>query len=489
MRIRNNKASKNISMPEVEIEVETESPRAKRAKRVKENKHSKMPKKEITSEVEELTSEDKVIAPKSRRLKRSKTANTESVQEVLPVEESNESFSAFELNKNESNNESDTEATGTTGGWTEVSVDTEKSAVSQRRVRQRRSGRVSTDVVMESENEAESVDLSNAESILATTPTTRKKRTRRSVTESSALKPREKVNKEREEKTANSDMFNFFSVDDDDDDDIVPEEKVEEETFTFFNDIKGDEDVRMVLDAPETVNENDNVGKFKDIEFPDIRKPEEPKEPEESEEIEVSEEIAMTSENNIGSECVVTDTETEFKAETEVKSNAEAETKTETEKKVIAPEKKLISRLEEAAKIYNTKDSGVYSEDITIKYYDEESLGVTVDDNGILSMPNAYVYVNGVKVAWDNVNETRVSKKDVIELDLGVGLTIPEGYELQIAGAKNLEDKYGLKLIEQNKRIVRQAALFPIVVRLSAIKDLAYIQKYRSIIKARLVAV
>ena len=466
MRIRGNKASRNIPMPEVEIEVETESSRAKRAKRTKDVKRQARQEK-AKDVINDTEAEERVIAPRGRRSARTKV---ESNEEILnsqiteqPLEEQvTESPNAFTFD--------------------------EAGSEPKRKVRQRRTSRVATDVAMESEDVNEPVDLSNVEAILSTT-STRKKRSRRSAEDedSTALKPSMKVQKDKEEKAANSDMFNFFSVDDEDEDDIVQEETVEEESFSFFNDIKGDEEFRMVLDSPETVNSNDNIGKFKDIEFPDIRKEEEEAETESVvEEVDIkSTETKSVEESSDVCEHSAVEMSCDDTVNSDVNNGTGLGTKTEPDKH----DRALLSRLEELTDVYKTKDSGVYSDDITVKYYDDESTGIKIDSNGIISLPNAFVYINGVKMAWDHVNETRVSMKDVIELDLGIGLTIPEGYELQIAGSKDLESKYGLKILEHSTRIVRQAALFPIVVRLAAVKDLAYIQKYRSIIKARLVAV
>lgn len=148
----------------------------------------------------------------------------------------------------------------------------------------------------------------------------------------------------------------------------------------------------------------------------------------------------------------------------------------------------VIEKLQRVIALYNSRNGGACADDITIKYSDDSLLQVDMTANGTLTLPNYRVFSDGRMVEWDNINELRIPKGATVELDLGVSILLPDFYELELISVHDLRTKYGL-MMQQPVKVSRQNAMFPLTVILTAVEDLAYIQKFRSIIQARIVRV
>ena len=522
MRIKNNKAGKEKVVKPVKEKVPKTKIRQKRGLRNTDD----------FEVMQDTLSDDVDIMSQplegTKRIKRKSRSRDQISGGQLNVEEN--------LLNNDSEKQDDSELT-------EEPTKSEKlESRRSRRNTQRRSSRVGSDVFVESVDKSEDVDLSNANDILhaanysspeqkfednASRPG-RKRRVRREIDSGSPLKP---SNTQDDVFKPDSNVFNMFEVDDDDNDEVeVPvAEETTDKPFFFFN---TEDETQMVIGEDGTLGEG-NISKFKDIEFPDVRKEDnsrneenrettslfdimtpnvretmtDSKEQEESQnntsvltgieqvqksnhEVVKNQEVVSNQEvcNNQIPECTVSEEPLVDKADTEcVKNTFATNTIEKVSESCVITKGNIFDRLENITDSYNSRNAGVCSEDVVVNYFDE-SVKVSVQDTGVITMPNSVVYINGFKRDWDKVNETRVGKDDIIELDLGVGFSIPDGYELMISGVKDLQSKYGL-VIEQEDKIIRQAALFPIVIRLKAINDVAYIQKYRSIINATFVKI
>ncbi len=149
----------------------------------------------------------------------------------------------------------------------------------------------------------------------------------------------------------------------------------------------------------------------------------------------------------------------------------------------------LLRRVQNVIAIYNSRNSGVASEDIQVRYYHDNMSEVLTTEDGRLILPNQRIYYRGFTEEWDRVNEVRVPNGAEFELDLGIGIFLPDGYELELAGVRELRTKYELELVDGVVHLSRQNAMFSIVVPMRAVGDMSYIQKHKSLIQARLVRV
>ena len=149
----------------------------------------------------------------------------------------------------------------------------------------------------------------------------------------------------------------------------------------------------------------------------------------------------------------------------------------------------LLRKVQNTIAIYNSRNSGVTSEDIQVRYYHDNMNEVLTTEDGRLILPNQRIYYRGFTEEWDRVNEVRVPNGAEFELDLGIGIFLPDGYELELAGVRELRTKYELELVDGVVHLSRQNAMFSIVVPMRAVGDMSYIQKHKSLIQARLVRV
>lgn len=149
----------------------------------------------------------------------------------------------------------------------------------------------------------------------------------------------------------------------------------------------------------------------------------------------------------------------------------------------------LLRRVQNVIAIYNSRNSGVASEDIQVRYYHDNMSEVLTTEDGRLILPNQRIYYRGFTEEWDRVNEVRIPNGAEFELDLGIGIFLPDGYELELAGVRELRTKYELELVDGVVHLSRQNAMFSIVVPMRAVGDMSYIQKHKSLIQARLVRV
>lgn len=126
------------------------------------------------------------------------------------------------------------------------------------------------------------------------------------------------------------------------------------------------------------------------------------------------------------------------------------------------------------------------SDEISIKYDKGVEL-VHVCEDGTILFPNNLVYQGGISYGWDKNFEVKVPKGDSIELDLGICIAMPTGYGIEITGAEDILDKYGMKLKEGQSVLSPLDAATPIIVQLEACTNTSYVAKYKSILKGRLV--
>lgn len=206
--------------------------------------------------------------------------------------------------------------------------------------------------------------------------------------------------------------------------------------------------------------------------------------------------VAPVMDDEDNDDTLVGETEEEHvsqQGETQVQS-VEGETKfvdAETDEIVLKfePEQKeysILERLRDVIDEYRNSDSGVFADTAKLRYCDGVSEAVIED--GELHLPIRKVYVGGKEVPFNSVGEVRIPPTTEIELDLGVSMVLPDGINLELSEISGVETKFGLSL--KSKCILnRQDALFPIVVVMRPVDEVAYVNRYRSLIKARFVAV
>lgn len=149
----------------------------------------------------------------------------------------------------------------------------------------------------------------------------------------------------------------------------------------------------------------------------------------------------------------------------------------------------VFNRLSNAISDYNDKNTGIFSDDVSVRYEDDNSIAVKITSDGRMCLPNRRLFKEGHVVPWDFVNEIRIQKGMEVELDLGVSFLLPNHYALEIFGISDMRNKYGVELVNGVQRLNRQTAMQPITLVLRALDDLAYVQHYQSIVQARLVQV
>ena len=298
--------------------------------------------------------------------------------------------------------------------------------------------------------------------------------------ESEPVRP--KVKRQRKRTIAqDTKSANFFGIDTEEEDATPVESAISKAKFSFGigDDDDEEEDAQAVED--ETV---DNA----------VMLDEEP--------------TVVSEEEMVADEAVVESTTTEEKMETnpntkwgidtapEIVSDEEQVVVESEKEKPLEPMKMqgkldglpVIKKIQRAISLYNSKNGGACANDIVIRYSTDSLPQATVTDGGTLALPNCRVFSAGRVVEWDQINELRVPKGETVELDLGVSILLPDFYELELVSVHNLRAKYGL-MMQQPVSVSRQDAMFPLTVTLKAVEDLAYIQKFQSIIQARVIRV
>ena len=109
-------------------------------------------------------------------------------------------------------------------------------------------------------------------------------------------------------------------------------------------------------------------------------------------------------------------------------------------------------------------------------------------DNGWIYFPIKQVFVNGRKRNFNSVHEVRLKRDDKVELDLGVSAVVPKGYVLEFRNVENSKTKFGIE-VPAGTAVGAHDALYPIVVQVNPVDDLAYVCQNRSIVRATLKAV
>lgn len=149
--------------------------------------------------------------------------------------------------------------------------------------------------------------------------------------------------------------------------------------------------------------------------------------------------------------------------------------------------RKVFRRLGAAVAEHHRKNSGIYGDGVEVRYEENGSLPVDIFEDGTMMIPIRRVFVNGILEDWDPVNEIKVQRELEFELDTGVSFLLPNHYELEITEVPGVREKYGLRMVGGVQRLNRQTALHPIVVVMTACEDLAYVQRFQGVVRARLV--
>lgn len=142
----------------------------------------------------------------------------------------------------------------------------------------------------------------------------------------------------------------------------------------------------------------------------------------------------------------------------------------------------LLGRLRNAVIAYGKRNSGVFSNDIVVKYVDD-SLNKVQVEGGVLLLPCYKIFVNGKNREWDSVGEIRLSKDDEkIEIELGVTLSVPDNCVIRISEPIDSQDKFGLKV--KQTVLNRQDALWRITLCAEAVRNCVYVQKKNFLLRA-----
>lgn len=136
---------------------------------------------------------------------------------------------------------------------------------------------------------------------------------------------------------------------------------------------------------------------------------------------------------------------------------------------------------------FTKMNNGVTSDDVEIRYAEDELEPVDVLKDGTLLLPNRRVYLGPMVQPWDSMSEVRIPRGQEVELDVGVSFLLPENYALEVYGADSMCDKHGLVLSDGKVLMSRQEAYFPIVLKVKAISDVSYISKLGKVVQCRLV--
>lgn len=119
-----------------------------------------------------------------------------------------------------------------------------------------------------------------------------------------------------------------------------------------------------------------------------------------------------------------------------------------------------------------------------IQYADGVQAGVVHDAE--LYLPIRFVYVNGLAVPFDKVGEVHIQKDTRVEVDFGTSFVLPAGVAISMSMVPECEQKFGLMLISDSV-ISGKDSLFTLVAEFKALDDIAYVSKFRSVVKIRFV--
>lgn len=125
-------------------------------------------------------------------------------------------------------------------------------------------------------------------------------------------------------------------------------------------------------------------------------------------------------------------------------------------------------------------------ESVEIIFYNKHVKNPTKDDHGMVALYNGNVYDGDKPKLWDTVFEVRVTKNQTVQVDLGIGMFLPEGCALQIVENSELLSKFGLRMKSQ-PIIQRKEAAFPIILEFEGCTYTSYIAKNQPLVSCRVV--
>lgn len=110
----------------------------------------------------------------------------------------------------------------------------------------------------------------------------------------------------------------------------------------------------------------------------------------------------------------------------------------------------------------------------------------TQDKSGMIILYNSHVYMDNKPKPWDLIFEVRVPFNRKVQVDLGVGIVVPSGCVLKLIPGKNLQNKFGLRMVSP-EILSREDAAHPIIVEFEGISDISYIAKNQTLVGCKIV--
>lgn len=142
----------------------------------------------------------------------------------------------------------------------------------------------------------------------------------------------------------------------------------------------------------------------------------------------------------------------------------------------------VLGRLAEITRGYNACRQ-TDKDKFQIIYYEDSVKAAKVSD-GIISLSNNKVYVDGRLSEWDDCFEIKVKAGSQVEIETGIGFSIPEGCRLEVCCSRKQAEKYYFK--PSSILLDSRDAIEPLVVSLSALEG-AYLSKIGRIIECQIV--
>ena len=142
----------------------------------------------------------------------------------------------------------------------------------------------------------------------------------------------------------------------------------------------------------------------------------------------------------------------------------------------------ILSKLEKSVAAKVQLPVGLDSAEI--QYADGVQAGTVQDAE--LYLPVRFVYVNGLAVPFDKLGEVHIPRDAKVEVDFGTSFVLPTGVAVCMSTVPGCEQKFGLKLVS-DPVINGKDALFTLVAEFEALDDIAYVSKFKSVVKIRFV--
>lgn len=140
--------------------------------------------------------------------------------------------------------------------------------------------------------------------------------------------------------------------------------------------------------------------------------------------------------------------------------------------------------LEGAAALYRKTAVAIPGDSLQAETEDDEPLEVS--DEGIFSLPSIRVYEGELPAGWDSNLEVKLQTGECAMIDTGVKIAVPQGLYLEVIGCEDMLSKYGLLCIKEGSVHSSGDLGTNVCAVVEAASDLAYIPRYKSILRARL---